>query len=93
MLAAEQQLLSASSAAVAGELSLARRPAVIFAANLCLVALIAFLDYVTGYDVRLAILYLVPIALASWRLGAGAGTFMAIASTLAWLVSFSSEHP
>jgi signal transduction histidine kinase len=93
MLAAEQQLPTGKSASGTDEPSLARRPAVIFAANAALVGLIAVLDLVTGYDVRLAVLYLFPIALATWRLGAGAGVFMAAASTLSWLVSFESLHP
>ena len=93
MLAAEQRILEGIAVAGAPRPALTQLPAVVFAANFALVALVAVLDYLTGYDVRLAILYLFPIALATWRLGAGAGTFMAIASTLAWLVSFSTEHP
>jgi C4-dicarboxylate-specific signal transduction histidine kinase len=67
--------------------------ALAFAAYLCLVVVIAVADYVTGYDIRLATLYLFPIGLATWRLGAGAGTFMAVAATFSWLVSFQSTHP
>jgi signal transduction histidine kinase len=93
MLAAEPQPMTGISGPSPSARPLARRSGVVFASNVALVALIAVLDYVTGYDVRLAILYLFPIALATWRLGAGAGTFMAIASTLAWLVSFASLHP
>jgi C4-dicarboxylate-specific signal transduction histidine kinase len=70
-----------------------RRSAVAFCAYLALAALIALVDYETGYDVRLATLYLFPIGLAAWRLGPGAGTFMAVASTFAWLFSFQSLHP
>jgi len=33
---------------------------------LMLVACVAALDYVTGYELRLAILYLLPIALSTW---------------------------
>jgi len=70
-----------------------RRNALALAANLVLVALIALVDYETGYDVRLATLYLFPIGLSAWRLGAAAGMFMAIVSTMAWLFSFASQHP
>ena len=69
------------------------RSAMAFAAYLALAALIALVDYETGYDVRLATLYLFPIGLAAWRLGPAAGTFMAVASTFAWLFSFESLHP
>ena len=83
MLATEQQALMTGIAEPGAPApALARRPGLVFAGNAALVALIAVLDYVTGYDVRLATLYLFPIALATWRLGAGAGTFMAVASTL-----------
>ena len=94
MLATEQQALMTGIAEPGAPApALARRPGLVFAGNAALVALIAVLDYVTGYDVRLATLYLFPIALATWRLGAGAGTFMAVASTLSWLLSFASLHP
>jgi signal transduction histidine kinase len=64
-----------------------------FAVHLLLVLLVAAVDYETGYEVRLATLYLFPICLATWRLGGGAGAFMAVTSTLAWLLSFQSQHP
>src|SRR5262245_30549245 len=69
------------------------RNALAFVINLALVGLVAVVDYETGYDVRLATLYLFPICLATWRLGGGAGTFMAVTATLAWIVSFQSLHP
>jgi len=45
------------------------RPAaagVVLAASLLLLAAIAFADYITGYEIRLAILYLLPIAIGLW---------------------------
>ena len=65
----------------------------VFAGYLFLVAVVAALDLTTGYDFRLAILYLFPIALATWHLGGAAGTVMAAAATLAWIASFESLHP
>ena len=93
MLTAEQQIVNTVPEPAASTPGPAWRPALIFAANLALLALVAVADYITGYDVRLATLYLFPIALTTWRLGAGAGAFMAVASTVSWLASFNSLHP
>jgi C4-dicarboxylate-specific signal transduction histidine kinase len=65
----------------------------VLAASFALVAVVAAADYLTGYDIRLAILYLVPIALATWKVGGLAGAFVAVASSLCWLVAFESAHP
>src|SRR5262249_2344820 len=65
----------------------------IFIASLALTALVALADYHTGYEVRLAILYLAPVAFATWRLGALAGTALAGLATAAWLVTFESMNP
>jgi len=93
MLAAEQQVLTTLSEPRAPAPAALWRAALAFGGNLLLVALVGWVDYTTGYDIRLATLYLFPIALATWRLGAGAGTFIAVTSTLTWLVSFNSLHP
>jgi C4-dicarboxylate-specific signal transduction histidine kinase len=61
-------------------------------ACLALVGGIALADYATGYDIRLAILYLVPITIATWRLGRTAGIFLAAAASVSWLVTFGSLH-
>jgi C4-dicarboxylate-specific signal transduction histidine kinase len=68
-------------------------PRRILAASLALTALVAFADYVTGYEARLAILYLAPVALATWKLGAGAGAAVAVLATASWLATFHSMHP
>jgi C4-dicarboxylate-specific signal transduction histidine kinase len=60
---------------------------------LVLVALVATLDHATGYELRFAILYLVPIALATWAGGLLAGGVIVALSSLFWLVSFGSSHP
>jgi C4-dicarboxylate-specific signal transduction histidine kinase len=57
-----------------------------------LVCCVALLDYVTGYEVRLAILYLLPIALSTWSGGPKAGMLIVAAASLCWLVSFRSSH-
>ena len=67
--------------------------AMVLAASVVLVAAIAFADYLTGYEIRLAILYLLPIAVATWMVGAAAGAGLALASAGAWLMTFISSHP
>ena len=65
----------------------------VIAGCLALVGAVAFADYLTGYEIRLAILYLVPIAFATWMAGAAAGALIAIAGSGAWLVTFLRSHP
>ncbi|HNB68531.1 MAG TPA: ATP-binding protein [Accumulibacter sp.] len=60
---------------------------------LLLATAVAALDYATGYELRMAILYLLPIALATWAGGTTAGMSVVGVSSLFWLVSFRSTHP
>ena len=48
---------------------------------------LGYVDFLTG-DVSLVLLYLIPIALATWYVGRWAGVGMSLASSLAWLASF-----
>ncbi|WP_334187312.1 ATP-binding protein [Noviherbaspirillum sp.] len=57
-----------------------------------LVILIAVLDYRTGYEIRLAILYMLPIALATWSGGMLSGLSVSVAAVACWGVSFSPNH-
>lgn len=57
-----------------------------------LILLIAIADYSTGYEVRLSILYLAPIALATWTAGIATGAAAAALASVCWLFSFRSEH-
>jgi C4-dicarboxylate-specific signal transduction histidine kinase len=61
-------------------------------ACLALAGAISAADYATGYDLRLAILYLVPIAIATWRAGRAAGILVAVSASASWLVAFESLH-
>jgi len=77
--------------------ALARRaassPVVALVLALGLMALVAALDYATGYELRFAVFYLVPIALATWSGGWRAGVVIVALSSLFWLVSFRTTHP
>ena len=63
------------------------------AVSLALLGVIARADYLTGYDIRLAILYLIPITLVTWRIGRFAGIAIAALASACWLVTFESLHP
>jgi diguanylate cyclase (GGDEF)-like protein len=52
------------------------------AASVAVLLAIAALDYVIGYEVHLTAVYLIPIFLATWNVGRGAGITMAIASAV-----------
>jgi C4-dicarboxylate-specific signal transduction histidine kinase len=62
-------------------------------ACLALVGCVSMADYATGYEIRLAVLYLVPITIATWRVGRPAGIFVAATASASWLVTFESLHP
>jgi C4-dicarboxylate-specific signal transduction histidine kinase len=57
------------------------------------VALIGIADSLTGYEIRLAILYLGPIVAAAWLLGTRAGIGIAAAAMSCWFITFESNHP
>src|SRR5471032_2147755 len=63
-----------------------------FALAVLLFAIVAFADYSTAYEVRLAVFYLVPLFLATWSAGWVAGMLLAVLATLAWFFSFRSTH-
>jgi signal transduction histidine kinase len=52
-----------------------------------LIALLGYLDYLTGYEQSLLLFYLVPIALATWFGGLVFGLTFSVLSVSAWIVS------
>src|SRR5687767_10738769 len=62
------------------------------AAALLLIGLIALLDFATGYEIRLAMLYLLPIALATWVGGMVSGMLLAAIAVLCWALSFYANN-
>jgi C4-dicarboxylate-specific signal transduction histidine kinase len=51
-----------------------------------MVGFIAYVDYITGYELDLSILYLATVCLATWMLGRTAGIWFSLAAVAAWLV-------
>jgi C4-dicarboxylate-specific signal transduction histidine kinase len=68
-------------------------PRAALAASLALVGVIALLDYAMGYEARLSIFYMAPIAFATWSVGRRAGLFLSFAAGALWLASFYELHP
>lgn len=66
--------------------------AVSCASALILLMAIASIDKLTGFDLRLSILYLLPVAIVTWSAGRGWGLAMSAASVAIWLALFWSSH-
>lgn len=67
-------------------------PAAAIAFGFVLVALVTAADHLTGFEVRLAILYLAPVALVAWSAGARWGVGVSLLSAIVWTSSFGSLH-
>lgn len=72
---------------------LGQHPGAALGAALAATALVGAVDYATGYELRLATLYLIPICGATWVGGWLAGTLIVVLAALFWLLSFGSTHP
>ncbi len=59
-------------------------PSGIAALAVALTAVIAALDYVTGYELGFSLFYLAPIALAAWFGGARMGLVASVAAAVVW---------
>lgn len=54
--------------------------------TLCLVALVGFVDYVTGHEISFSIFFLFPISIAVWYGSRVMGYVVSLASAVAWAV-------
>ena len=63
-------------------------PAVTGAAALILVLAISVIDKLTGYDLQIGVLNLVPIAMVTWAVGRVAGVAFAVLAVGLWLMMF-----
>jgi hypothetical protein len=67
-------------------------PAVTCAAGVILVLAIAVIDKLTGYDLHLGVLYLLPITMVTWSVGRGWGLALSAGTAALWLGIFSGTH-
>lgn len=63
------------------------------AIGLLIVFIIGYLDYISGYDLSVSLLYLLPIMLLAWFAGAVSATLISIISAITWAVAdLASGH-
>jgi hypothetical protein len=67
-------------------------PAVTIAAAVVLVAVISVIDKLTGNELEVGALHLVPIAMITWVLGRNWGLALALVALLLWGSIFRSNH-
>ena len=67
-------------------------PAVTFAAGVILVLAIGVIDKLTGYDLHLGVLYLLPITMVTWSAGLRWGLALSLGTAVLWLGIFSGAH-
>ncbi len=72
--------------------ALLSRPGLAIPLAFALVVAIAAIDYITIYEARLGILYLVPVALATASGGRRWGAVMSVVGVLAWGISSAAQH-
>ncbi len=67
--------------------SLRDRRGLILAGCFLLLALLGWLDDITGYEMSFFVFYSAPVGLAAWYAGRWPGIVMALAATLTWLLA------
>ncbi len=72
--------------------ALVARPLLAIAIAFGLVVAIALFDYITVYEARLGILYLLPVALAAASGGRRWGWVMSVVGVVAWSLSSAAQH-
>jgi hypothetical protein len=68
--------------------------AAVVAAAYALLLVLAWVDYVTGYELGFFIFYFIPVSMAAWLLGRRTGVSFALASAACWFLSDRlANHP
>ena len=57
------------------------------------VVVLGFVDYVTGHELCFFLFYLLPIAIAAWKVGPTSSYLISILSSIVWFLSDVSSHP
>src|SRR5688572_20895180 len=73
---------------------LGRRPRTTWAVVILIsIAVVWWLDYVTGFEVGMIVAYLLPVFLATWTIGRTAGVATACLCVAVWILSFAGKQP
>lgn len=69
--------------------SIDRRPNHLVLLSICLLAalFLGFLDYISGYELSFSVFYLLPVSIAAWYIGLGAGILLSCTSAAIWQIS------
>jgi hypothetical protein len=67
-------------------------PAVTCAAAVILVLAIAVIDKLTGYDLQISMLQLIPIAMVTWSAGRTWGLALSVGAVALWIIVFRGMH-
>lgn len=67
-------------------------PAVTCASAVILVLAFSVIDKLTGYDLQVGILHLIPIVMVTWAAGAKWGIGLSLAAVALWVFIFRGEH-
>lgn len=63
------------------------KPATVNTVSFCLLLIIGWLDYITGYEIGFFIFYFIPVSITSWLCGRRSGIVMAFSAAVAWFLS------
>ena len=87
-----EQRLTPSASLVFGRFRLLSHPGFACAIGAVALVVIGIADYLTAFELRLAMLYLLPIGLVAWSAGAAWGTGFSAAATATWIAMAYSDH-
>ncbi len=63
------------------------KPRQVITLSVLTVAVVGYFDYISGFENSMVLLYLAPIAAATWSMGVRAGIVISILSMIAWIGS------
>jgi hypothetical protein len=85
---AQQPELPAAGSDIFGEYD----KGVAFASSVILLLAISAIDKLTGFEIRLQVLYMIPVAIGTWTAGRLWGFGLSAAAVLVWVVMFHTSH-
>ena len=79
---------------ITGPLAFDQHRTAVLVVSILVLALIGWLDYITGYEFGFFIFYFLPVAIASWYRGRRTGLAISILCAICWYLSdLYTHHP